>query len=71
MTFSRAQLIFMAAIILILGMAGLARAEKVCFKCHKQSLFQKKVIHEPLARGKCVACHKFVYAEVTLVGDTN
>ena len=34
-----------------------AMAEKVCFKCHKKETYSKKVVHKPLAAGKCGSCH--------------
>jgi predicted CXXCH cytochrome family protein len=32
-------------------------AKNVCLQCHEKSLLQKKVIHQPLSKGNCTACH--------------
>jgi predicted CXXCH cytochrome family protein len=57
MTFNRIQLIFFVLFLILLGTGGSALAQKVCFQCHDKALFNKRIIHKPLAEGKCISCH--------------
>jgi len=34
-----------------------AEAPALCTKCHENKLFQGKVVHGPVAAGKCLECH--------------
>lgn len=43
--------------VVILGIGETVRAQKVCYQCHEKSAFQKKVIHQPVTKGECTACH--------------
>lgn len=38
-------------------LVGVGRADNVCFKCHDRSLFEKKIVHQPVRNGQCGACH--------------
>jgi predicted CXXCH cytochrome family protein len=41
----------------VLLTAGISFASDACFQCHKKSSFQKKIVHQPLSKGQCIACH--------------
>ncbi len=34
-----------------------ASESAVCFKCHKKADFSAKIVHRPVAQGKCESCH--------------
>jgi len=42
---------------LALCLPGPCPGEDVCFQCHERAAFQKKVVHRPVAEGKCGGCH--------------
>ena len=54
---NKLSLFFLIIIAGLISTAGYSFASDVCFQCHKQSLFQKKVVHQPLSKGQCTACH--------------
>lgn len=57
MTSNKIQLALIVFMVVFVATSGEAFAEKACFQCHKKSLFEKKVVHKPLAKGNCVSCH--------------
>ncbi|MCB2183806.1 MAG: hypothetical protein KQH63_17390 [Desulfobulbaceae bacterium] len=42
---------------LIVALPATVMADNVCFTCHDKNLFKNKVVHQPLAKGKCNDCH--------------
>ena len=53
---NKQYLIFFMVIAVLLA-AGTSFASNICFQCHEKSSFQKKVVHDPLSKGQCTACH--------------
>ena len=49
--------LFLFVVFAVLFTAGTSFASEICFQCHKKSLFQKKIVHQPLRKGQCTACH--------------
>jgi predicted CXXCH cytochrome family protein len=41
----------------VIFIAGTSVANEICFKCHDKSSFQKRIVHQPLKKGQCTACH--------------
>jgi predicted CXXCH cytochrome family protein len=37
--------------------ADVCNASDVCFSCHDRDTYRNKVVHEPVAKGKCTLCH--------------
>jgi len=56
MKYNTLYLLFFSVFVIFYA-AGTSFASNVCFQCHKQSSFQKKVVHQPLSKGQCTACH--------------
>lgn len=57
MTRKRLIFILLASAFLPAFICSTANTETVCFKCHDKKLFKKNVVHAPIAKGKCSACH--------------
>ena len=53
---NRTHLLFFIVFAVLIA-AGTSSASDVCFQCHKKSAFEKKIVHQPLAKGQCTACH--------------
>ena len=44
-------------VVLSVGPVATGFAETTCFKCHKRADFRGKVVHQPVAKDQCSACH--------------
>ena len=50
-------MILTATLLLLLATQRPAAAAVDCFSCHERADFQKRVNHDPAAKGKCLSCH--------------
>jgi predicted CXXCH cytochrome family protein len=55
--FLRPALMVSLSLLLLLVTQGISAAAIDCFSCHDREAFQKRVKHEPVAGGDCLACH--------------
>ena len=51
------RLTLFVAVIFFTVLSGIGLADNPCFTCHSQKLFQKKLVHKPVAKGDCGTCH--------------
>ena len=42
---------------IVMAFGSTAFGAKVCYDCHKKSMFKNKLIHDPVARDNCTSCH--------------
>lgn len=50
-------LTLLLVVVLSVGPVAAGFAETTCFQCHKRAEFQGKTVHQPVAKGRCSACH--------------
>ena len=44
-------------LVVLLVCSNALAAQVVCFKCHDERQFHQKVVHKPVAQGRCGTCH--------------
>ncbi len=49
--------VFVLAVGFVFAAAAVSAEDTVCFSCHEKQAFSGKVVHKPLAGGKCTSCH--------------
>lgn len=51
------RLSFCLTLVMLMGLSQIGLAETICFTCHKKASFENKIVHPPVAKGECNACH--------------
>jgi len=57
MKFNKLFLLLFIIFAAIFFTAAYSFATDICFQCHDKSSFQKKIVHQPMRKGQCTACH--------------